>query len=201
MAKRGRGAVCVCAGDMQLICPKAETERVREGKGRQLHCSTAGSLCACRITNFPGDQGQQQQRQPPLSMPHAVLCHATLSGRFHWTQTESVCASSGIIVKRSICPSGSRLQGVVACCCSCCRCNVCNFLINAIMSWLFSWPRLMLQCLPASAHSSRRTTQASPATVPAQLLLLLLRLLPNCTHVCNLFSRHKNFLTGKWALN
>lgn len=145
MAKRVGQAVCVC------VCWRhathlsksswAETERERE-EGRQLHCSTAGSLCACRITNFPGDQGQQQ---PPLSMPHAVLSHATLSvaGSIELRQSQRahLLASSLNVQSAPAAAAGCREflslslpAACCLCCCSCCHCNVCNFLINAIMS-------------------------------------------------------------------
>lgn len=160
--------------------------------------STASSRCTCRITNFPGDHGHE-----PLPETAAATARATepiaeplnsMSGNIF-----------GIIVKRSIWPNG-RLPGCRLlllllqlllhqqhwhCSNNSCSCAaVCNFLINAIMSWLFSWPRLMHQCLlPACTDNF------------ATLNVLWQRRAPNCTHVCNLFSRHKNFLTGKWALN
>lgn len=114
--EKGRGTQAVCAGDMQLICPKAVGQHV-EGAG-QLHCSTAGSLCACRITNFPGDQGQQQQQ--PCHMPchtHTHIHTVCTAGSIEPNRAQS--ASSGVIVKRSICPSGKLLlqQAVPASAC------------------------------------------------------------------------------------
>lgn len=136
MAKRERGRyrVCVCAGDMQLICPKAETERVREGGkgGGYTAAQRAASALVVLLISLAtkGSNSSSSSRHCPCHMPCSAMPHS-VAGSIELRQSLSAHLLASSLNVQSAPAAGSL---PATCCCSCCHCNVCNFLINAIMS-------------------------------------------------------------------